>query len=47
MRRPSYYLVTWGADKARIFTRPGAAARFRFRLLLLQGTYSSIEPRYV
>ena len=46
MRKPSYYLVTWGDDMARIFTRPGAAARFRFGLML-RGTYSSIEPRYV
>jgi hypothetical protein len=46
MRRPTYYLVTWGADQARLFTRPGAAARFRFRLML-RGTYSSIEARYV
>ena len=46
MRRPAYYLVTWGADQARIFTRPGAAQRFRFRLML-SGTYSSVEARYV
>ena len=46
MRRPSYYLVTWGADQARIFTRPGAAARFRFRLMI-SGRYSSVEARYV
>lgn len=46
MRKPLYYLVTWGVDQAKIFTRSGAAQRFRFRLLL-SGTYSSIEARYV
>ena len=46
MRRPTYYLVTWGADQARVFTRPGAAARFRFRLML-SGTFSSVEARCV
>jgi hypothetical protein len=46
MRRPSYYLVTWGADQAKLFTRPGAVRRFRLRLLMT-GAYSSVEARYV
>ena len=46
MRKPLYYLVTWGSDQARFFTRLGAAQRFRFRLVLA-GTYSTLEPRYV
>lgn len=46
MRKPLYYLVTWGEDQARFFTRSGAAQRFRFRLMLA-GTYSTLETRYV